>query len=466
MILVIGAGPAGLAAAWRAAEAGHDVTVVERAPGVGGMAGSFEVAGLRVDHGSHRLHPSTPPPILDALRGLLGDDLQLRPRNGRIRLHDRWVAFPLRTGDLVRRAPRGFAARAAVDAVTGPLRRPAGDSFADVVRAGLGPTVLDAFYAPYARKLWGTDASELAGEMARRRVSAASPWDVARRLVPGRRGPTARSFLYPRRGFGAIAEALADAAVDAGATLRLDTQVSAMTCSNGSGSHDSAAWTVTLDDRTTVDADHVWSTAPLPALARRVEPEPPAEVVAAADGLRHRAMVLLYLVVDRRRWTSFDAHYFPGREIVASRLSEPRNYRDNPDDPDDVTVLCAEIPCWQADDVWAASPHDLAARLVDELARLGLPPIEPVGVEVRRLPRVYPVYREGFAEDLAAVERWAGSLPGLVTFGRQGLFTPDNTHHALAMGWAAAEALHPDGSFHEPTWLAARDGFRSFVVED
>ena len=461
MIVVVGAGPAGLAAAWRAAQAGHEVTVVDRAPAVGGMAGSFEVAGLRVDHGSHRLHPSTPPPILAALRDLLGDELQVRPRRGRIRLHDRWVAFPLRPGDLLRHAPPRFAARAAVDAVAGPLRRPRDDSFAEVVRAGLGPTVLDAFYGPYAHKLWGTDAARLDGELARRRVSATKPWDVARRLV--RRDRSAgRTFLYPRRGFGAIAEALADAAVDAGATLVLGKQVSTMS----TPACQEAPWTVTLDDRTTIDAAHVWSTAPLPALALQIKPEPPAEVRAATADLRHRAMVLLYLVLEGRQWTPFDAHYFPGRDVIASRLSEPRNYRENPDDPDDVTVLCAEIPCWQSDAIWSSSPGDLAARLADQLTRLGLPPIEPIAVEVRRLARVYPVYRDGFTENLATVEQWARSLPGLVTFGRQGLFTPDNTHHALAMGWAAADALHTDGSFHEPTWLAARDGFRSFVVED
>ncbi|MGH2816057.1 MAG: FAD-dependent oxidoreductase, partial [Actinomycetota bacterium] len=186
-LIVLGAGPAGVGAAYRTARAGHRVVVLERAPGPGGAAASFELDGIRVDHGSHRLHPATPPAILDALRGLLGDDLQTRPRHGRIRLLDRWLAFPLRTGDLVRRTPRRFAARAVVDAAFGPLRQPRADTFGEVVRAGLGPAVLDAFYGPYARKLWDTDPACLAGELARRRVSASSPADIARRLVRGAR---------------------------------------------------------------------------------------------------------------------------------------------------------------------------------------------------------------------------------------------------------------------------------------
>jgi protoporphyrinogen oxidase len=461
VIAVVGAGPAGLAAAWRAAAAGHEMVVFDRSSVVGGMAGSFEIAGLRVDHGSHRLHPATPPAILAALRGLLGDDLQTRPRHGRIRLGDRWLGFPLRTGDLLRRAPRGFAARAAVDAVTGPLRRPRSDTFGEVVRAGLGPAVLDDFYGPYARKLWDSDPSELAGELARRRVSASSPGDIARRLVRGSR-PEGRTFLYPRRGFGAIAEAVAGAAVAAGADLRLGCGVRALKRRPGRG----GGWTVTLDDGTTLDAAQVWSTAPLPALAGIVDPAPPAAATAAAARLRHRAVVLLYLVIDRPRWTEFDAHYFPGPEVVAARVSEPRNYRDDPAQPPDLTVVCAEIACWPGDALWRAPDADLAARLADELAASGLPEPAPVRVESRRLASVYPVYRPGFADDLARLEAWASGLGGLVTFGRQGLFTPDNTHHAMAMGWAAAAALHPDGTLDRERWLAARDGFRGFVVED
>ena len=446
MIVVAGAGPAGLAAAWRAARAGHEVTVVERADHVGGMAASFEVAGLRVDHGSHRLHPATSAPILGALRHLLGDDLQERPRNGRIRLLDRWVAFPLQPGDLLRHAPRRFALAAARDAALGPFRRPRADTFAEVIRAGLGPAVLDAFYGPYATKLWGTDASQLDGELARRRVSAGSAGAITRRLLGKQRG---RTFLYPRRGFGAIVDALADAAVSAGATIRLGTAVDDPKVGDGE-------LRVELSDGTSLDTPQLWSTLPLTALA----PDPPSKP------LQHRAMVLLYMVLDQPRWTTFDAHYFPGPEVSASRLSEPRNYRDSADDPADVTVLCAEIPCWPGDDAWQADDAVLAERLVEELAAAGLPPVRPTAVESRRLAHVYPVYRPGFRADLAALEAWAGSVPGLITFGRQGLFTPDNTHHALAMGWAAAAALGDDGTFDASAWVAARDGFRDFVVED
>jgi protoporphyrinogen oxidase len=176
--------------------------------------------------------------------------------------------------------------------------------------------------------------------------------------------------------------------------------------------------------------------------------------------------VLAYLVLDRPQWTEYDAHYFPGPEVPAARVSEPKNYRANPDDPPDRTVLCAELPGWVGDETWESDPEELGPRLGHSLRAAGLPDPAPVAVEVRRLPRVYPVYRPGFEWDLAALELWLGGDPRVVTLGRQGLFVPDNTHHALAMGWAAADALRADGRIDHAVWLRARDQFRSNVVED
>ncbi len=131
--------------------------------------------------GSHRLHPSAEPRVRALLDELLGADLQERRRNGRLHLAGRWVAFPLRPVNVVRTVPLGVGARIATDVVTGPLRRPRDGSYAEFVRAGLGPTALATFHGPMATKLWGCDPSALSADLAppahrrqRRRPPAAS----------------------------------------------------------------------------------------------------------------------------------------------------------------------------------------------------------------------------------------------------------------------------------------------------
>lgn len=461
-VAVLGAGPAGLMAAHDLARAGHRVVVLEAADRVGGLAASVEVGGMRVDLGSHRLHPSAPPDLLAELRSLLGADLSVRPRNGRIRVAGRWVGFPLRTTDLVRSLPRSVALRFAVDAVTGPWRSAAAPTFAEEVRAGLGPTALAELYGPYARKLWGVPADELSGVIARRRISARGAGDVLRRLARAAR-PEGRTFLYPVRGFGQLSESLAAAAVDAGAEVRLGAEVQALRPGGA------ASPTAVVAGGVEVVAARVLSTLPPPVLARAVDAGGGSTAPDAVHRLRHRAMVLVYLVVGRRPYTPFDAHYLPGPGIV-SRLSEPTNYRASSDDPVDRTVLCAEAPCWaEAEDpVWNASDTELAEQVSDELVGLGLPAPDPlVEVAVVRVPRVYPVLRAGEEAAMASVAAWVRSLePGVVSFGRQGFAVGDNTHHVLAMGRAAAACVGPDGAWDAAMWQQALVRFATHVVED
>jgi protoporphyrinogen oxidase len=455
-LVVLGGGPAGVGAAYRAAQRGLDVVLLERGDRVGGLAGSFEVAGVRVDHGSHRLHPTTDPVILAELRQLLGDDLQLRRRNGRIRLAGRWIAFPLRPADLARRLPPSFAAAALRDTATSPFRRARADTFAEVLRAKLGPAMCERFYFPYARKLWGLEPGEIAGEQARRRVGADSPLALVRRALAGGRGPRG-VFWYPRRGYGQLSEALAEAAAAAGATLRLGAEVT------GVRFPDDRA-TVEVGGAEPIEAGRVFSTLPLPLLARLTEPAPPEHALAAASKLAYRAMVLVYLALRRPRYTEFDAHYLPEAWTPVTRVSEPKNYRDG-DDPADTTVLCAEIPCALGDETWSADDDALAAVVLDALGHAELPRAQPFEVVVRRVPRVYPVYRVGYERSLEELEAWAAAQPRLLSFGRQGLFVHDNAHHALAMAWEAAAALTADG-FDEASWSRARERFATHVVED
>jgi len=461
-VVILGSGPAGLAAAWQAARKGHAVTVLERADRVGGLAGSFEVAGVRVDHGSHRLHPATPQHLLDDLRGLLGGDLQTRTRNGRLRVAGSWVSFPLRPAELARALPATMLARIAAEAVTGPFRTTGHPSFASALRKGLGPTLYGELYAPYAEKLWGITGDRISADQAAKRVTADTPWKVAARVLrlngSARQGQ-GRVFHYPRRGFGQIVDALAEAALREGADIRLATEVTEVVPTE----HRVQVRTATGEE---VEAAHAFSTLPLPLLARICIPGPPDGVLRSAARLTFRAMVLIYVVHEGGRWSSFDAHYLPGPETPVTRISEPANYRDSGDDPPGRSVLCAEIPCAVGDEVWSAAEDDLAALVDDALADTGLAPVRRAGVVVRRLPHVYPVYEHGYADHLAGLDAFAGALPRVTTFGRLGLFAHDNTHHALAMAYDAVAALASDGTRDEAAWAAARERFSSHVVED
>jgi protoporphyrinogen oxidase len=468
-IVVLGAGPAGLAAALELAERGVSVRVLERQDRVGGNAGSFEFAGVRVDYGSHRLHPAADPEILERLRQLLGDDLLTRPRHGRIRLMGRWLHFPLRPADLALRAHPRFALGVGLDLAGKLLPRPGSagpESFASVLQRGLGATICREFYFPYARKIWGVEPEALSAIQARKRVSAGSLGKMLRRLLPGGTGSGAANtkgvFYYPRRGYGQISEALHEAALAAGAQIELTTQVERIDLS---GSRPRVHW-VCDGQPSELEAHQVFSTIPVSVLARLCEPQAPASVLAAADALEFRAMILVYLALEQDRFTEFDAHYFPEAEFPFSRVSEPKNYAALPE-PRGRTVLCAEIPCQRGDALWTLSDEELSLRVRDGLERAGLPVRSEVGaVLAKRIPFAYPIYHTGYDTHFGALDRWLDERPGVLSFGRQGLYAHDNTHHAMFMARSAVRCLRSDGSIDRDAWHAERAIFETHVVED
>jgi protoporphyrinogen oxidase len=187
--------------------------------------------------------------------------------------------------------------------------------------------------------------------------------------------------------------------------------------------------------------------------------------IDAAERLQYRAMVLVYLTLDANQFTEFDAHYFPESTIRISRLSEPKNYSLTV--RDGRTVICAELPCAQSDAEWTMGDDALGALVCRDLEHAGLGPIPRVlAVETRRLPQAYPLYTKGYRQAFDLIDRWAADIGGLVTFGRQGLFAHDNTHHTMAMAYALVECLAADGTFDADAWARARRSFEDHVVED
>ena len=352
-LVVLGAGPAGLAAAWYAARRGLSVDVLERAETVGGMAASFDVAGFRVDLGSHRLNPDLPENILADLRSLMGSDLQTRYRNGRLLVGDRWVTYPFKPRELAKAMPTVPMARAAFDALAttwrGKKQIAAADSYAELMRAGFGPTHVQAgLRALRAPSSGASPASDIDIDQARRKAGSQTMWGALVRSVRNSIASESLAYLYPRRGFGQLCETLADAAMEAGARIRLGAAAEHLTVDADGVSvslarsefHGSAAerggWSGEqhwAEGGSDIRAGHVFSTIPVPLLARLTSPGAPYEAVEASGKLRFRAILLVYAVHAGGRWTGSDVHYIPDGDTPVTRISEPANHRFSPDDP-------------------------------------------------------------------------------------------------------------------------------------
>ena len=474
-ITVLGGGPAGLAMAMKLLQRqvpGWKVTVIEQKSQVGGMAASFEEQGLFLDYGSHRLHPATSAEIMNDFRSLLGEDLRRRPRNGRIRLMNHFVKFPLSPVNLMLHTPPSFFAGILADMLTKPFRKSAQgeETFADVLLRGLGPTVCNHFYFPYAQKLWGLKPEDISVIQAQRRVSANSVGKIIKKVfsfLPGLKKKDTGVFYYPAQGFGQLSNALRDKIVELGGEIRLNSTITGISAVDGGGyrinvrgDHESGqqeAW---------LESDFIFSTIPVTVLTRLLRPGAPETVVNAAKRLKFRSMVLHYLVLETDQFTPYDAHYIPQAGIAISRISEPKNYSNNAE-PTGLTAICSEIPCNIGDDTWNMPDEALTSKVIDEFSRIGLPVNMPVQKAFsRKQAFVYPIYDRNFDAAFAVLDAYLNDQPGLISLGRQGLFAHDNTHHTMETAYKACECLGDDLRWNGTLWQQYRDEFSRHVVED
>ncbi len=438
-----------------------DVTVFEMNETPGGMAGSFRLDGLTFDYGSHRLHSATPSHIFDDLQKFMGDDLLKRPRNGRIRLLDTYIAFPPKPAQMISQLPWSFTFGFIKDMLLSPLspRLLAPTDFAQALRNDLGSTICNTFYFPFAKKLWGIEPHEIAPVQARRRVASQGMLALLKKVFSSKTSEK-NWFYYPRHGFGQLADTLAQECKKRGVKIQTATQVTALH-SKGNRLHQIN----TNAGKQSSNTDLVFSTLPIPVLLELLVPRIGSPIQQTVDSLRYRSLIMLYLILDTEQFTPFDAHYFPETDLIFSRISEPNNYTDSP--VQGKTGLCVEIPCFYNDDTWNASKDYLKSKVLADLEKAGLPVrCEIINVETKPVRFAYPLYELKYGWKMTIINTFLEGITNLVSIGRQGLFLHDNVHHDMDMAYTAVSCIREDMSFDTSQWLSHASRFKDQVVED
>lgn len=447
-VAVLGGGVAGLSAAWKLAEAGVGVDLYEAAPVLGGMAGSMHRNGYIWDFGPHRFH-SANPVIINTVQDLLGDDLRGRQRKTRVYFMNRFFDYPLNASNLLTNLPKSVAALSLADFMVMKVRqkfKPAvDDSFESWVVNRFGRRLYDIYFGPYTAKVWGRDPKQLSASWAAQRVAVVDLWDLLLRVTKLRRGDNGfhhsefkDDFWYPRYGIGQIADGLAERASNHGAKLHTGARVTAV-------EHDGSAIRAVRYEMNGIEqiqeCDAVVNTLPLPLLVKLLRPEPPAAVLAAANALDYRAMIFVFLEIDKPSVTQDHWVYFPDPQIVFNRISEMKNFSEDAA-PSGKTSLTLEITCDVGDEIWNTPEDELLHRSIDELVACGLIERHQVlGHFFRRLRYAYPTYDIEFESKIGHMAYQLADYGNLVNAGRQALFRYVNTDHVMEMGFCAAEEL-------------------------
>ncbi|HJQ58528.1 MAG TPA: NAD(P)/FAD-dependent oxidoreductase [Vineibacter sp.] len=449
-VLCIGAGPAGLTAAYQLTKAGVPVTVLERDPlNVGGISRTESYKGFRFDIGGHRFFSKSAE--IEALwQEILGDQFIDRPRKSRIFYRRKLFDYPLRAIDALLKLGivESFLCMASyAKARLLPTREP--KNFEQWVTNQFGARLFGIFFRTYTEKVWGMKCSEISADWAAQRIKGLSLGKaVWHALAPKKltsRGETVKtlidSFRYPRLGPGQMWETAA-AKVEArgGQVLRGRTVTGVTRAADGK-------WTVTALDAAgreeRFQADHVISSAAIRDLAAALQPALPATVKVAADDLKYRDFLTVALVVkDRGR---FDDNWIyihePG--VKVGRIQNFKSW--SPELVPDPTLNCygLEYFCFEGDNLWTSDDQALVDLARRELVLLGLAGDDDVvDGHVIRQPKAYPVYDDVYQQNVDTVRAWVErEAPGLHLVGRNGMHKYNNQDHAMMTALLTAENI-------------------------
>jgi len=432
---VLGAGPAGLTAAYVLALRGAPGAVFEADGTVGGIAKTVLYDGYRFDLGGHRFFTKLGP-VERLWEELMGEDFLLRPRLSRIYYDGKFLAYPLQARDVVSRLGLYESFRCSLSYFWSRLYRGREhlETFEDWVTAHFGKRLYDAFFRSYTEKVWGIPGSEIQSEWAVQRIKDFSFWRALLAVLHLQRTTDTtliEEFRYPRLGPGQMWERMQQRVESRGIPVHLNHRATSIRHEHNVV-HEI---TVESDGRALdVPVDAVLSSIPLSELILRLDPPPPDDIVAAAHRLRYRSLCLVALVIDNEQPFPDNWIYLHDPGTRAGRVQNFGAWSSDMVKPG-TTCLGAEYFCFEGDEIWEMPDDELVRLTTDELARIGLVDPKDVvdGVKVR-VPKAYPMYDPYYREAVAVIHGYLAGFENLKTFGRNGLHRYNNQDHSM---WTA-----------------------------
>ncbi|MFM1775667.1 MAG: hypothetical protein RJA53_1277 [Bacteroidota bacterium] len=446
-VAIIGAGPAGLTAAYLLAKGNQEVVVFEKDPQyVGGISRTESYNGYHFDIGGHRFF-SKSKEVEDFWTEILGDEMLERPRSSRIYYNNHFFSYPLVAFEALRKLgifESALCVLSYLKAKVFPVKNPT--NFEEWVTNQFGKRLFNIFFKTYTEKVWGIPCNEISADWAAQRIKGLSLSSaIFNALFKPNKKATDKdkviktlidSFRYPKQGPGMMWEACAEKSKAMGVTLHMNCGVQKIEYTGNN-------WTIQTTSQGNVTGfDYVLSTAPMRELVANVLPAFPATVAANAAALGYRDFLTVVLICKDEDAFSDNWIYIHDPKVKVGRVQNFKSW--SPYMVPDPSMACygLEYFCFEGDGLWTSSNADLIALGKKEIEKIGLTKASAVvdGYVVRQ-PKAYPVYDQFYKARVDSVRDALTNYPGLYLIGRNGMHKYNNQDHSMMTAMLAAKNI-------------------------
>lgn len=460
-VVIIGAGPAGLAAAYELIKQGIRPIVLEKADKVGGIARTEIYKGYYFDIGGHRFFTKIEN-INHLWQEMLGEDFLKVPRLSRIYYHGRFFNYPLTF----------FNALSNLGVIESLLillsyfkarfcPYPEEETFEQWVSNRFGFRLYKTFFQTYTEKVWGIPCHKIRAEWGAQRIKGLSLIVAVSNALFGiqKAKSLISEFYYPLTGPGMMWQRFQEAVEAGGGQVRLNRKAVSLKRENGCIA---SVTCIEGNKIMEIPARHVISSMPVTMLVALLDPKAPDEVLEASRKLSYRAFIIVGLIVNKKDLFPDQWIYVHSPDVRAGRIQNFKNWSAAMVPDPEKTSVGMEYFCNQGDEIWTMSNAELIDLASRELSELGLAEIDDIinGFVVRQ-PNAYPIYDHEYNKHLKVIRDFLGAIDNLQTIGRSGMHRYNNMDHSMHTGMLAAQNIA--GANHDP-WEVNEE--KEYLEED
>ena len=446
--IVFGAGPAGLMAAHTLVKLGKKVIVLEADSQAGGLAKTLQRGSFKYDLGPHNLH-SIYPEIIQLIKKLLNNQIEEPKVLSRIYFRGRIVPYPLTGIKVFTSIPLYLAVMAGFDfiltRIKGKISAHLLDdaSFKDWIIHRFGTILYSIYFEPYALKVWKIDPADLSSIVAKKRIPVLSLFGLIKKVLFNERRFHPEDFtqiynFYPKGGVGVLMKTIEEEVLSLGGEILYNIKIDQVLVSDGKASkicyRDKAGKAFTIENIRLISSIPLDDFVPL---LSGIDPE----IKMKSKRLDYCPMRFFYLIVNKKEVFDVPWVYFSDPDAIFNRVSDFSKFSSSMA-PDNKTILCFEISCRIDDELWRIPDNAIFDKVIAVLERYSLLKKEDAASFFSEYAaHSYPLFFKGFEKIIESALKEIEKIEGIITIGRQGLYTYANIDDAMRMGILAANLI-------------------------
>ncbi len=432
-VIISGAGPAGLTAAYEACKNGLCPTIFEKDKEVGGISKTVNYKDYLFDIGGHRFFTKYEE-VKKIWNEILKDNFITRPRLSRIYYNNKFFYYPIKPFNALMNIGliNSFLVMSSyIYSQIKPCRNV--NNFEEWVSNKFGKKLFNIFFKTYTEKVWGMSCKEIQADWAAQRIKGLSLGKAVLNSIgflgKDRVTTLIDEFRYPRRGPGQMWNKAKHIVGEKGGRVELNSQVIQF---NKKGNKIISALIKSDGSLQEIGGDYFLSTIPLRELVQSIKPAAPDDVLKAARALKYRDFFTVGLVIDKPFIFPDNWIYIHSPEVKVGRIQNFKNWSPEMVPDSQTTSLGLEYFCFDTDDIWKKSDKELIELGTKETVKLKFASIDQIidGFVIRS-PKTYPIYDEGYKERIEIIKDYLSTIENLQTMGRNGLHRYNNQDHSM-----------------------------------